>query len=265
MHRKQPKRVELAAVARGSAARMRPGSSSRSLLARPVVCDDLGLEKYGRTLGRCYAGGVNLNAEMVRTGFAWAFVRYSNDYVSQEAEARSAGAGVWQGEALPAWEYRARSWAVAENHTPNGCTIKGNVTNSGRIYHMPWSPWYDKVRMDDNSHNNNQKGNAGFAPRMKPLPPAGGRRSRADREGSIDSSKHLIWLINFEPSADMLIRPYKKADAGRGAVAGSIFPVSRHRDVRNSSVDGLFRRSLTNVDNSETRAKPLQQPRRRAL
>ena len=26
--------------------------------------------------------------------------------------------------------------------------IKGNITDNGRIYHMPWSPWYGKVRID---------------------------------------------------------------------------------------------------------------------
>jgi hypothetical protein len=26
--------------------------------------------------------------------------------------------------------------------------IKGNITNGGRIYHMPWSPWYEKVRIE---------------------------------------------------------------------------------------------------------------------
>ena len=33
--------------------------------------------------------------------------------------------------------------------TPEGCTIKGNVTWTGaRIYHLPWSPWYEAVKMD---------------------------------------------------------------------------------------------------------------------
>lgn len=117
--------------------------------AQPVRCEDMGLDKYGRTLGRCFVGTTNLNAEMVRSGYAWAFVRYSQAYVVQEAEAKLAHAGIWQGNAIPAWEFRAGAWAMAETQAPNGCTIKGNVTNAGRIYHMPWSPWYEKVRMDD--------------------------------------------------------------------------------------------------------------------
>jgi endonuclease YncB( thermonuclease family) len=116
---------------------------------QPVHCEDQGLDKYGRTLGRCFAGSTNLNAEMVRSGYAWAFVKYSKSYVAEEAEARAAGAGIWQGEAMPAWDYRAQAWMTAETQAPDGCTIKGNVTNAGRIYHMPWSPWYQKVRMDE--------------------------------------------------------------------------------------------------------------------
>ena len=116
---------------------------------RTIACEGRGLDKYGRTLGVCFAGGVELNAEMVRRGYAWAFVRYSSAYVAHEAEARAAKAGIWEGLAQPAWDFRAGRWQVAETAAPEGCAIKGNVTGSGRIYHMPWSPWYDKVRMDD--------------------------------------------------------------------------------------------------------------------
>ena len=30
------------------------------------------------------------------------------------------------------------------------CAIKGNISSRGRIYHMPWDPWYDSVNMDVN-------------------------------------------------------------------------------------------------------------------
>jgi endonuclease YncB( thermonuclease family) len=113
-----------------------------------VRCDDLGPDKYGRTLGRCFVGTLNLNAAMVRDGFAWAYVKYSKDYVSLEAEARAASVGIWQGEAMPAWDYRKRSWEAAAVVTPAGCTIKGNVSASGKVYHMPWNTWYDKVKME---------------------------------------------------------------------------------------------------------------------
>ena len=75
---------------------------------RRVVCNDAGEDRYGRMLGWCAVDGLDINAEMVRSGFAWAFVRYSKRYVSAEREARQAEAGIWQGEAEPAWAFRER-------------------------------------------------------------------------------------------------------------------------------------------------------------
>ena len=129
------------------------GTEATTALARlidgkPVRCEQRGLDKYGRTLAVCFLGAEDVNAWMVRQGHAWAFIRYSASYVQQEAEARTLRVGIWQGEAMPAWDYRARRWATAEPAAPQGCAIKGNVTAHGRIYHMPWSPWYDRIKMD---------------------------------------------------------------------------------------------------------------------
>jgi endonuclease YncB( thermonuclease family) len=115
---------------------------------RRVDCENRGHDKYGRVLGVCFVDGRDINAAMVQSGFAWAFVKYSRSYVDQEAEARAAKVGIWQGEAEPAWIYREKRWASAESAAPNGCAIKGNVTAHGHIYHMPWSPWYGKVKVD---------------------------------------------------------------------------------------------------------------------
>ena len=35
-----------------------------------------------------------------------------------------------------------------QHAAPEGCAIKGNVTRNGRIYHMPWSPWYAQIKME---------------------------------------------------------------------------------------------------------------------
>ncbi len=129
------------------------GAEAHKLLARliahqTVTCEERGLDKYKRLLGVCYAGAVELNAELVRQGLAFAFVRYSRSYVGQEAQARAAKIGIWSGTAQAPWDYRAERWQMAEVGTPTGCPIKGNVTANGRIYHMPWSPWYGRVKMD---------------------------------------------------------------------------------------------------------------------
>lgn len=121
---------------------------TRLLDGRQVHCDPRGLDKYNRVLAVCFVDGRDINAWLVREGLAWAFVRYSQAYVAEEAAARAAHAGIWQAETQPAWEYRARKWTAAEDKAPQGCAIKGNVTKNGRIYHMPWSPWYPQIHID---------------------------------------------------------------------------------------------------------------------
>jgi endonuclease YncB( thermonuclease family) len=132
----------------------RCGSAAADALAklvakRRVSCESRGNDKYDRMLGICFVDGRDINAEMVREGYAWAFVKYSQTYVKQEEEARVARVGIWQGDAEPAWVYREKRWAGAEQEAPKGCAIKGNVTEHGHIYHMPWSPWYGKVKVDE--------------------------------------------------------------------------------------------------------------------
>jgi endonuclease YncB( thermonuclease family) len=73
-----------------------------------VSCRIAGYDAYGRSLGVCTAGGQEINAQMVRDGMAWAFVRYGQTYAAAEAEARERRIGVWRGAAEPAWSYRAR-------------------------------------------------------------------------------------------------------------------------------------------------------------
>lgn len=85
---------------------------------RRVECETAGRDKYGRVLGWCSADGRDINAEMVRSGHAWAFVRYSTRYQTVEAQARKGKIGIWKGDAEPAWEFRARRWAMAEPEAP---------------------------------------------------------------------------------------------------------------------------------------------------
>jgi endonuclease YncB( thermonuclease family) len=61
---------------------------------KTVVCEKKDTDRYGRTVAICRSSGEDLGAIMVREGMAWAFVRYSRDYVSEEAAARAARLGV---------------------------------------------------------------------------------------------------------------------------------------------------------------------------
>jgi hypothetical protein len=81
----------------------------------------------------CYADEADVNQILVREGLAWAYTRYSEDYVAAEAEAQAGLVGIWQGEAEAPWDYRANKWERAAAEAPRpGCPIKGNINRSGR-------------------------------------------------------------------------------------------------------------------------------------
>lgn len=60
---------------------------------RPVACASRKRDKYHRLLAVCRAGDVELNAAMVRDGWAIAY----GGYTSEEAEAHAARRGLWAG------------------------------------------------------------------------------------------------------------------------------------------------------------------------
>ena len=115
---------------------------------RDVICRSVGRDGFGRVLGRCRVGSKDLNAELISTGLAWAFRKYSLTFVRQEQAARATGQGVWGHSCQPAWDFRANRWREVAGEAPTGCAIKGNITRSGRIYHMPWSRWYGRTRIE---------------------------------------------------------------------------------------------------------------------
>lgn len=45
---------------------------------------------------------------MVAAGMAWAFTRYSNDYIVEEAQANIDRLGVHNHDSTPAWNWRTR-------------------------------------------------------------------------------------------------------------------------------------------------------------
>lgn len=75
----------------------------------PVTYETLDMDKYGRTVARIWANGVDLSGAMVRDGMAVAYRRYSLDYVPLEDEARSNRRGIWAGECMEPEQWRRRT------------------------------------------------------------------------------------------------------------------------------------------------------------
>jgi endonuclease YncB( thermonuclease family) len=110
-------------------------------------CDNRGTDDFDRIIAVCTANGRELNRQMVQDGYAWAFRKFSDDYAEDEADAAKQGIEIWQAATETAWEYRAAKWQVAAQEAPDGCPIKGNISDNGHIYHAPWSPWYAKTKV----------------------------------------------------------------------------------------------------------------------
>jgi len=63
-------------------------------------------DRYDRLLATCFKNNTNINAEMVRTGMALAYRRYSDDYDREEEIAKEAGIGLWATEFVAPWDWR---------------------------------------------------------------------------------------------------------------------------------------------------------------
>ena len=113
---------------------------------RPVTCVWDTRDQYDRALGVCVSAyGVEINRRMVEAGYAWTYL--SAAYLDAEAEARAAGAGVWQAPTQTAADYRGaeRAAVLAGQPLPPdpNCVIKGNINAAGdRIFHVLGTPGY---------------------------------------------------------------------------------------------------------------------------
>ena len=114
--------------------------------ARVVVQDT---DRYGRTVGRVYVGAVDVNAEMVKRGAAWAYRQYLKDQslLALEAEAKAAKRGLWglpEAERCPPWDWRKGTCATASAPAPRApaaptaaptpATTSGGFTCAGKRY-----------------------------------------------------------------------------------------------------------------------------------
>ena len=124
---------------------------------RSVACEERDRDRYGRIVAVCRHGGQNVNAWLVREGWAMAYRRYSTAYVGEEAAAKAAQRGVWRGKFVPPWDWRrgdrldtaTRDAPRVAARDREACNIKGNIShNSGkRIYHVPGDRDYERTHI----------------------------------------------------------------------------------------------------------------------
>jgi endonuclease YncB( thermonuclease family) len=117
---------------------------------RQASCLAIELDRYGRTIASCTAAGEDMGAVIVGEGWAWAYRRYSFNYDLDEKSAAVAGRGLWSMTIDNPEAYRATRSVLSDSPPPDNCTIKGNISSNGRIYHLPGSDSYDRTRIDTN-------------------------------------------------------------------------------------------------------------------
>ena len=118
--------------------------------ASQVKCKAIDKDRYGRIIGKCFAGGVDIGEELVLDGLALAYRRYSKDYIGAEASAKAAGRGLWSGQFVEPWDWRRGKRLVTAPANDNAaCNIKGNIGKGGaRIYHVPGGAYYSRTKID---------------------------------------------------------------------------------------------------------------------
>lgn len=92
---------------------------------RPVSCEAVGPDFYGRTVATCSVGGVDLGDWLLRGGLAFDWPKYSKGkYDSDQREAEHDGRGVWAGSHVAPWLYRA---CIKEGGKPGDCSDESSA------------------------------------------------------------------------------------------------------------------------------------------
>jgi endonuclease YncB( thermonuclease family) len=134
------------------------GNESKQALSDLIFGKDVRVveqttDRYGRTVGRPYVGDLDVSAEMVRMGAAWAYRDYLKDkrLLILEGRAKTNKRGVWglsEAQNMAPWEWRrGLNYAVKRD---DNCNIKGNINSKGdRIYHAPGSRSYGATKINE--------------------------------------------------------------------------------------------------------------------
>jgi endonuclease YncB( thermonuclease family) len=85
-----------------------------------INCSNEGKDIYNRQLSYCYVGGLNINEEMVRRGYAVAAVKYDKSFKLDEKIAKSTKEGLWAGEFEDPEKWRRKKSANEKNNQIKG-------------------------------------------------------------------------------------------------------------------------------------------------
>ena len=74
-----------------------------------IVCIREGKDQYRRTLAECFVNNESLSSYLVKSGYAFAFRRYSKKFIPDEDYAKLNKLGMWSMEFDYPWDWRKKN------------------------------------------------------------------------------------------------------------------------------------------------------------
>ena len=74
-----------------------------------VECISEGKDRYKRTLAECFVNGESLSSYLVRSGYAFAYRKYSKKFIPDEDYAKANKLGMWAMKFQYPWDFRKGS------------------------------------------------------------------------------------------------------------------------------------------------------------
>ena len=71
-------------------------------------CISEGKDAYKRTLAECFVNGESLSSFLVRSGYAFAYRKYSKKFIKEEEFAKDNKLGMWSMEFECPWDFRKK-------------------------------------------------------------------------------------------------------------------------------------------------------------
>ena len=73
---------------------------------KTVDCIEEGKDQYKRILAECFVNNESLSSYLVRSGYAFAYRKYSKKFIKDEDYAKANQIGIWSMKFEYPWEYR---------------------------------------------------------------------------------------------------------------------------------------------------------------
>nr|BDD45870.1 hypothetical protein 19 [Desulfobulbaceae bacterium] len=133
-------------------------ATSKLVYGKVVEVNVLDIDRYGRAVGLVFFNNVNINAELIKQGYAWVYHKYCKissctSWELYEASARNQKRGLWADpHPIPPWDYRASKRSKTPNNfspttnqsqktLPTSGGYHGNVKS--KVFHAPGCQHYN--------------------------------------------------------------------------------------------------------------------------